>query len=118
MEMTMNRARFITVSLTLLVCVFSAALFAADTDSRITAVTVYGDRAIVTRTTSKALSAGETAIVFENLPSALLDESVQASGKGVNGATILDVRTKTIFAESSTNDRVKAIEDQIKAIQK
>jgi hypothetical protein len=112
----MNRCRFAAMITTLLVWVFPIASFAAD--SRITAVTVYSDRAIVTRTTSSDLIVGEHAVTFENLPAALLDESVQASGKGVNGATILDVRTQTVFIETAANDRVKTLEDQIKALQK
>jgi hypothetical protein len=104
--------------LTILLLAFSAGLSAAPVDSRITSVTVYADRAIVTRTTSNQLAAGEHTLVFENLPSALLDPSLQASGFGVPGATILDVSAQTIYSESTANERVWALEDQIKNLQK
>src|SRR3954470_12212500 len=110
----MNRSRL--VSLILLVFLVSTKLFAAE--SRITAVTVYSDRAIVTRTQSTDLTAGEHAVVFENLPAALLDQSVQASGKGIKGATILDVRTQYNVLETSANEDVKVLEAQIKGVQK
>ena len=98
--------------------VFSTGLSAAPVDSRISAVTVYADRAIVTRTASSELTAGEHALAFENLPTALIDQSLQASGFGVSGATILDVTAQNIFVETTANERVKALEDQIKGLQK
>src|SRR5215471_5517600 len=88
----------------------------ATADSRITAATVYSDRAFVTRTASSELTAGEHILVFENLPSALVDRSLQVSGLGVAGASILDVTPTTVFAEDSVNERVKAVEDQIRNI--
>jgi len=87
-----------------LLLLFSAALSGAPVDSRITAVTVYGDRAIVTRTAASDLSAGEHSLVFENLPSALVDQSLQASGRGIAGATILDVTAQTVFVEGTANE--------------
>jgi uncharacterized protein (TIGR02231 family) len=116
--MDVTRAKSTTLSLAFLLLTFSTGLFGAPIDSRITAVTVYGDRAVVTRTTSSELTAGEHALVFENLPTALLDQSVQASGRGIPGATILDVRTQTIFVEATANEQVKALEDQLKGLQK
>ena len=115
--MTYNRNSSAFAFLTILF-VFSTVLFADPVDSRISAVTVYADRAIVTRTASSEFTAGEHALAFENLPTALVDQSLQASGFGVAGATILDVTAQTIFAETTTNERVKALEDQIKALQK
>ena len=102
----------------LVLLAFSTWLSAAPVDSRITSVTVYADRAIVTRTSSNDLAAGEHTLVFENLPAAIVDQSLQASGFGVPGATILDVSAQTIFAEATTNDRVKSLEDQIRILQK
>jgi uncharacterized protein (TIGR02231 family) len=104
--------------LTILLLAFSAGLSAAPVDSRITSVTVYSDRAIVTRTATNELIAGEHTLTFENLPAALVDQSLQASGFGVPGATILDVSAQNVFAEITTNEHVKSVEDQIKILQK
>jgi hypothetical protein len=104
--------------LTILLLAFSVGLSAAPVDSRITSVTVYADRAIVTRTATNELTAGEHTLTFENLPTALVDQSLQASGFGVPGATILDVSAQTIFSETTANERVWALEDQIKNLQK
>jgi uncharacterized protein (TIGR02231 family) len=116
--MDVTRTKSTTLFLTLLLLTFSTGLLAAPIDSRITAVTVYGDRAVVTRMGSSELAPGEHALVFENLPTALLDQSIQASARGVPGATILDVRTQNIFVEATANDQVKALEDQLKSLQK
>ncbi|HLQ76727.1 MAG TPA: DUF4140 domain-containing protein, partial [Terriglobia bacterium] len=116
--MTANRNSSAIPFLSILLFVCSTGLFAAPVDSRISAVTVYADRAIVTRTSSSELTAGEHVLAFENLPTALADQSLQASGFGVPGATILDVTAQNIFVETTANERVKALEDQIKSLQK
>jgi uncharacterized protein (TIGR02231 family) len=101
----------------LLVC-FIAALRAAPVESRITAVTVYTEGAIVTRTAHIDLPAGQTELAFESLPAALVDESLQVSGHGTAGVTILDVNARTTFVAAPSDPRVKAIEDTITALQK
>jgi uncharacterized protein (TIGR02231 family) len=93
-------------------------LSAEKANSRINAVTVYRDRAVVTRTASAQLAAGEQVLSFENLPAALVDQSLQAAGRGVAGATILDVSAQNVFAEATSNDRVKDLETQIKELQR
>jgi len=93
-------------------------LRADPVDSRITAATVYGDRAMVTRTATLDLSVGEHALVFERLPASLIDQSIQASGRGVAGATILDVNAQTAYVDFTPNARVKEMEDQLRALQR
>jgi uncharacterized protein (TIGR02231 family) len=114
--MTVIRITATTLTLTFLFC--ATGLFGAPVDSRITAVTVYGDRAVVTRTASSELAAGEHSLVFENLPFALVDQSLQASGRGVAGATILDVGAQNVFAEATPNERVKSLEDELQGLAK
>jgi uncharacterized protein (TIGR02231 family) len=116
--MNVHRTEFRILFASTLLLLFSAGLFSAPVDSRITAVTVYSDRAIVTRTSSSDLAAGEHTLAFENLPTALMDQSLQASGRGVAGATILDVTAKNVFVEATANERVKDLEDQLKNLQK
>ena len=103
-------------------CLFllSSSIFlrASPVDSRITAATVYLDRAIVTRTATVELTAGEHALAFERLPANLLDQSLQAMGRGTAAASILEVTAQTAFVEFTPNARVKELEDQIKALQK
>jgi len=91
----------------------------AAVDSRITAVTVYIDRAVVTRTaTASFTAAGPHELVFEKLPASLNEQSLQVSGKGTAAATILDVSAKQTFLDFTPNERVKALEDQLRGLAK
>jgi uncharacterized protein (TIGR02231 family) len=93
-------------------------LHAAPVDSRISAVTVYQDRAVVTRTATVQLTGGTMELVFANLPQALNEQSLQVSGKGTAAATILDVSAKQTFVDFTPNARVKELEDQLKGFGK
>ncbi len=97
----------------------AAALPAAPepVSSNITAVAVYTDRAIVTRTAALELSKGEHELVFENLPAALMDESLQVKAeetKGVARVTILDVNARTTFVPATPAPGVNALEQKLK----
>ena len=100
----------------------SAAVLASATsvpvDSTITAVTVYTDRAVVTRTGTVELPGGISELQFVNLPQALNEHSLQVSGKGTAQALILDVASKQTYVDFTPNARVKEIEDQLRAFQK
>ena len=87
-------------------------------DSAITAVTVYPDRAVVTRTGSVELPGGITELTFANLPQALNEHSLQVSGKGTAQALILDVASRQTYVDFTPNARVKELEDQLRALQK
>lgn len=102
--------------LTALLSLFAAALSAAPVDSTISAVTVYTDRAVVTRTATVELGGGQAELVFANLPESLVDQSVQVSGRGTAQAMILDVAARRTFVDFTPNARVKEIEDQLRAL--
>jgi len=106
----------LVLSLTLLAAALR--LSAAPVDSRISAVTVYQDRAVVTRTATVQLTGGTTELVFANLPQALNEQSLQVSGKGSAAATILDVSAKQTFVDYTPNARVKELEDQLRVLGK
>ncbi|MDQ5977912.1 MAG: hypothetical protein QG602_884 [Verrucomicrobiota bacterium] len=93
-------------------------LNAAPVDSRISAVTVYQDRAVVTRTATVQLGGGTAELVFANLPQALNEQSLQVSGKGTAQASILDVSAKQTYVDYTPDARVKELEDQLKAFAK
>ncbi|MEN6312079.1 MAG: DUF4140 domain-containing protein, partial [Acidobacteriota bacterium] len=52
-------------------------------------VTVYRDRAMITRSISGEVVPGLHTWKFQNLPAQLLEESVRVSGRGTAGAKIL-----------------------------
>jgi uncharacterized protein (TIGR02231 family) len=101
----------------LLVC-FTAALRAAPVESRITAVTVYADRAVVTRTASLDVTEpGPVEMVFENLPSSIVDQSLQVAGRGTARATILDVTAREAYLAATPDARVKSLQDELRSLQ-
>lgn len=87
--------------------------------SRITAVTVYTDRAIVTRSAPVELpAAGLVEVEFDRLPATLVDRSLTVSGRGSAQATILDVTTREVHVDTTPNDRVKALEEELRGLAK
>ncbi|VGO14528.1 hypothetical protein PDESU_03091 [Pontiella desulfatans] len=69
------------------------AIAALAVSSQVTDVTVYNDRAQVTRTAQVPLEAGINKLVFGDLPDAVDSRGIQVEGSGA--ATVLDVRFKT-----------------------
>jgi hypothetical protein len=96
----------------------TAALAAAPTDSKITAATVYLDRAVVTRTATAELVPGVQELTFTGLPAGLVEQSLQVSGRGTATATILDVSARQVFVEATPDTRVKTLEDELNALLK
>ncbi len=96
----------------------AAALAAAPTDSKITAATVYLDRAVVTRTATAELVPGVQELTLTGLPANLVDQSLQVSGRGTATATILDVSARQVFVEATPDARVKTLEDELTALLK
>ena len=87
--------------------------------STLQAVTVYTDRAIVTRTAPLDLAAtGTVEVTFDKLPANLLDQSLQVSGRGAAQVTILDVTARAAYVDFTPNERVKAIEDELRTLAK
>jgi uncharacterized protein (TIGR02231 family) len=73
---------------------FISAAFCSDSDlqvrSRVSEVTVYSDRALVTRNAEVDLQTGERTVVFSGLPSSIDPASIQVTGSG--GAVLKDVK--------------------------
>ncbi|MEN9661194.1 MAG: hypothetical protein RL324_143 [Verrucomicrobiota bacterium] len=86
--------------------------------SNITTVTVYADRAVVTRTATVDLATGTHEVVFEGLPATLGDNSLQVAGRGTASATILDLAARQIFVPLTPNDRVRSLEEDLKTVQR
>ncbi|MDH1523514.1 mucoidy inhibitor MuiA family protein [Achromobacter mucicolens] len=89
--------------------------FAAATalPSAIGAVTVYQDRAVVTRAASSDLAAGEHELILDNLPASLQENSLQVSAKSTGQATLLDVKVSDVYQTDTANERVRSIEAQL-----
>lgn len=88
-------------------------------DSRIASVTVFKDRAKIARVASITLPAGESAIVFANLPTSLSPESVRVKGRGT-GVRIVSTDVPLVRLVDSPDvtvaDLLKQIEDREAAL--
>lgn len=89
---------------------------AAGLASSIGAVTVYQDRAVVTRAASSELAAGEHELVLEKLPASLQENSLQVSARSSGQATLLDVRVRDAYQADTANERVRQLEEQIRKL--
>jgi len=90
---------------------------AAGLASSIGAVTVYQDRAVVTRAASSQLPAGEHELVLEKLPASLQENSLQVSAKSTGQATLLDVKVRDAYQADAANERVRKLDEQIRKLE-
>ena len=93
-------------------------LFAADlpVTAPIKAVTVFSDRAEVTRAMSVSLPAGATTLVIEDLPASLFPDSVRVTGEGGEEVVIGSVETKPFYAEAAVSALERRLQGEIEAL--
>jgi uncharacterized protein (TIGR02231 family) len=85
-------------------------------DHRISAVTVFPDRAVITRHSTVSLPAGEHRIIFDNLPIGLDENSVRASGTGT-GWKILGIEVERDYREPTQSPQALKLQDQIRGLE-
>ena len=97
----------------------TGASFAAEVpaSSQITKVTVYQDRALVTREAEVELAEGPNTILFEGLPSTLLEDSLRADGKGSAPVAIDGVELKKMFTPEEVNPRAAKVTEELEKLQ-
>lgn len=83
--------------------------------ARITAVTVYADRAQVTRSAAETLPAGEYRLMFDHLPEGLEPGSIQVNGTG--NAVLSDVKTNIERYVETPDQDLKALLDEKTALE-
>lgn len=88
-----------------------------DTDSSISNVTVYTDRAIVTRVARIEVDAGTQEVLFPGLPATLDPDLLQVSGSGSADAAILEVRATPTQLQAASNPRLQELLNQTKELQ-
>lgn len=108
----------------LLLLISATPLFAADTPTKISAVTIYADRARVHRGGEVDVPAGQSVLTIAGLPGWIDDDSVRAGLAPATAGRIVDVRvSRTYLARSSDEEvrkaeaAVREIEDQVAALQ-
>ncbi|GHO67101.1 hypothetical protein KSC_059930 [Ktedonobacter sp. SOSP1-52] len=89
---------------------------ATDIQAPITEVTVYNDRALVTRAGTIHLAQGEHDVRINDLPP-FLRESLRASGQGPQGMRILNVDITTAYHSFTTRDDLLKLEVEIEHLE-
>lgn len=84
-------------------------------ETRITAVTVYLDRARVTRTGTTNVDAGTHTLAIEPLPRSLVENSVRVSGKG--NTRLMGVETVTVYAAQPNEGEAQAAQTELERLQ-
>lgn len=86
-----------------------------DLDAPIKEVTVYADRALVTRQGSISLEAGEHELRVNNLPQ-LLRDSLRAAGHGPQGTRILNVDTATAYYSRPPESELETLQHELELL--
>jgi uncharacterized protein (TIGR02231 family) len=84
--------------------------------TKVTAVTIFPDRARVTRTGRLPLTAGLHSLQVEQLPLALLPDSLRAAGKGTARAKLLGVASRLEHFYETPAQAALQLEQQIQAV--
>jgi uncharacterized protein (TIGR02231 family) len=82
-------------------------------DTRICEVTVYTDRALVTRRGTVALTGNERKLAIASIPATLETESVRATGAGTVAVRLLGVRSERVFSSEPAGDRTAELTQEI-----
>ncbi|MDH3912341.1 MAG: mucoidy inhibitor MuiA family protein, partial [Rhodospirillales bacterium] len=88
----------------------------AQAESRITAVTVFPDRAEVTRAVEAVLPAGESTVAIAGLPASLLTETVRVRGVAEGRFQIGSVETRQVFAEAAVKEEERRLNREIEEL--
>ncbi|MFH1159227.1 MAG: mucoidy inhibitor MuiA family protein [Pseudomonadota bacterium] len=94
--------------------------FSADdiiAESRLKAVTVYTNRAMLTRRAAVDVPAGAHTIVFNGLSVSLLPDSLRAEGKAAADVKFGAVASKIVPGDELVAPREKELNDQLEALQ-
>jgi len=86
-----------------------------ELEAPIKEVTVYADRALITRCGDIELEAGEHELRVNNLPQFLRD-SLRASGQGPQGLRILNVDISTAFLSRPPEAELSTLQDELDAL--
>lgn len=84
--------------------------------SSITEVTVFTDRALVTRSATLELKPGTHEVVFDELPLALWESSVRVSAEGTARARITGIDLEKTYLEKQKNEEVEKLEDRLEKL--
>ncbi len=84
--------------------------------SRITAVTVFPDRAMITREADLALTQAVKTVFFKGLPASVIPSSFRVTGRGTAAVKILSIDVVDQFLESPLLPELKKLQTELEAV--
>lgn len=98
---------------------FSAQVLAADiaASSKVTAATVYADRATVTREAVIDLPAGESTVVLSGLPAFMFTDALRAEGSAMASVKLGAVETKLLTSAELAAPREREIRAELQKLE-
>ncbi len=99
--------------------VLSAPAYADDitVSTDLAAVTVYTDRAALTRSVKVKIPQGKHTIIFEELPASLSSDSLRVEGEGDAKAVLGALSSKVVYEQKLVNEKEQALNDQLQGLQ-
>jgi uncharacterized protein (TIGR02231 family) len=85
--------------------------------TKIEAVTVYLDRAEITRSAETYLAVGEHELKITDLPTALQDQSLRINGGGSAAAKITDIKIELEHLDTIPKDRLTNLKEKLEELQ-
>jgi uncharacterized protein (TIGR02231 family) len=114
----MDEMTAVAILLTLVAAPAPCPADALDAESRITAVTVFADRAAVTRSAVVDLDSKNTAVRLGPLPGYIEPDSISVKGSGEAAVTLYGVRLQTEQLEVAQDPKIKTLEEEIRGVQR
>jgi uncharacterized protein (TIGR02231 family) len=84
--------------------------------STVSKVTVFSDRALITRSARETVPAGIQTILVPHLPTALMDQSLRVSGVSDRAAKITDVKIEQVFLDTIPESRRSDLTKRLNAL--
>lgn len=112
----MTLRAFITTT-ALIACPIMAHAADITGDTRVSAVTVYADRASVTRTGTVTITPGDHVVIIDGLPGGLSPDSLRADGESTAGVTLGAVEHKIINAAEISAPRERELRAKLQDLQ-
>jgi uncharacterized protein (TIGR02231 family) len=108
---------FFPVLVTVLLPGVSQAAEELPVRSTVATVTVFPDRALVTRTCEFSISGGQRTILVEGLPAGLIESSLRAEGEGDVAFSINSVENRRVFREELTHGEEQRLVQALTGLQ-
>ncbi len=105
--------RFEKIILMLLFCVSMIMAGDIKLPSKITAVTVYNDQALITRTAKENIPSGIHKIIIPDLAWGMIDRSLKVTGTSSTEVKISDIKIEQIFLDTIPQNRTAELYQQL-----